>query len=722
MLSDHDPNSLQGLARRWADHGRVQWERLRSHVQARVAARAGGFGHAAPAATRADASWPRHHAVLKATGIGVVVLVLIVVLIAAFWDWDRMRGPVARFASARIHREVHIDGHLRVHLLSWTPQATVEGLRIGNAPWAGSKDLADIPKLVVQVKLLPLLVGQVILPRLELDHPDLALERNAQGVGNWMFTNPDQPTRLPPIQRILVADGKLRFDDAERRLHLTGVINADETRTASRVGAFRLTGQGTMNTEPFQLQITGDPLLEVRKNRPYVFDLHAQSVATTIDAHGAVDHPFDFGRFHADVKMSGRDLSQLYILTSVPFPNTPPYRLSGKFSRDGQTYAMRDMNGSLGDSDLSGSLTASKQNGRRLLKADLVSRSLDWKDLATVLGGRPHMPDKAGRVEKTAGMAPTAAPSEMLPNAPLDVDRLRHIDGDLHYRAQSVKLNDLKLTSVDLGVHLKNAVLNIDPLALTFSQGSLRGRVGIDARQAVPVTDLDMHLSNYALQNALPLHGGTPPVIGVIEGRARLHGAGLSVHAFAAHASGELSLVVPHGEVRQAFAELLGINVASGLYLLLSKSEKKTDLRCAAADFAVQDGVMRPRIMVIDTGVVVSQGSGSIDLGDEKVDLKLNGKSKKPRILKLWAPILVQGTLARPKVGVDKLQVAGQGALAAIGAAVEPLVAIVPFLSGGGAHDVDCAKVLGGMGYGWTPEAEPAKKWQRLQPRLTPSA
>jgi uncharacterized protein involved in outer membrane biogenesis len=706
LLSNRDPNTLQGRARLWADHGRVQWERLRAWITTRWA----GFVHdrqeAAAARTAAPPSRHRHWT-LKAVGIGLGVLVLIGVLLAAFWDWDRMRGPVARFASARLHREVHIDGHLRVHLLTWTPQATVEGLRIANAPWAGKKDMADIPRLVVQVKLPPLLIGQVILPRLELDHPTLALARNAQGVGNWMFaqSNADQPTRLPPIQRILVTDGQLRFDDAQRKLHLTGTINADETSTQSRHGAFRLTGQGTMNSESFQLQIIGDPLLEVRKNRPYVFDFHAKSEATTIDAHGAIDHPFDFGRFHADLKMSGRDLAQLYVLTSVPFPNTPPYRLSGKLSRDSQTYAFNDMTGTLGDSDLSGGLTSSKPNGRRLLTGDLVSRSLDWKDLATVLGGRPHMPGKTGAaITKTAGMAPTAGPSQILPDAPLNVDRLRNMDADVHYRARSVKLNDLKLTSVDLGLHLKNAKLDIDPLALTFAQGSLHGRASIDASHAVPVTDLDVHLSNYALQTAIPVRGGVPPVIGVIEGHARLHGAGLSVHQTAAHASGELSLVAPHGEVRQAFAELLGINVASGLYLLLSKDQKKTDLRCAAADFAVQDGVMRPRTFVIDTGVVVSQGSGAINLADETLDLKLNGKSKRPRLLKLWAPILVQGTLAHPKVGVDKVQVAGQGALAALGAAVQPLVAIVPFLTGGGAHDVDCAKVLGGMGYSWTPE------------------
>ena len=47
------------------------------------------------------------------------MLLLIIFLLLFQWDW--LRGPIAHFASKKIHRDVRIDGHLRVHLLTWTP-------------------------------------------------------------------------------------------------------------------------------------------------------------------------------------------------------------------------------------------------------------------------------------------------------------------------------------------------------------------------------------------------------------------------------------------------------------------------------------------------------------------------------------------------------------------------------------------------------------------------
>lgn len=686
---------------RMAENHRAQW----AHAQDQWARGVFSDGAPLPAPGAAGAPWPRRHPIAAGLGAVLAGLILIGVLIALFWDWDRLRGPIARYAGASLHREVHIDGHLKVHLLTWTPQATVEGLRIGNAPWAGQKDLADIPRLVVQVKLLPLLGGRMVLPLLQLDRPELNLVRDGAGRANWVFdpSRQDQPTRLPPIQRILVDNGHLSLRDASRNLTLTGLVQASEAQSGGQAGDFQLTGQGVLNQEPFQLRIVGGPLIKVRTDRPYAFDLHASSRTTSIEARGAIDKPFDFGRFHAEVRLQGPDLSRLYTLTAVPFPNTPPYRLSGQFSRDGQTYAFRRMTGRMGESDLSGELTVSKPNGRRFLRADLTSTSLDWKDLAAVLGGAPRASAGASPQQKAAAKV-MASRGRILPDATLNVTRLRKLDADVRFRASSVKLNRLKLTSVLLGAKLKDAVLDVDPVAFTFAQGALKGRVGIDARKDVPVTDVDLRLSNYALQAALPQRGGIPPLTGVLEGHARLSGAGLSVHQAAAAASGEVSVAVPHGEMRQAFAELLGINAANGLYLLLSKDQRKTDLRCAAADFRVQHGVLQARTFVIDTGVVVSQGSGQIDLAQERLDLQLAGRSKKPRILKLWAPILVKGSISHPTVGVDKTKLAGQGLLAAAGAALQPLAVIAPFLTGGGAKDIDCARLLTGVGYRWSPQ------------------
>jgi hypothetical protein len=58
------------------------------------------------------------------TFLGVVAALA---LVLAMIDWNAMRGPVSRYFSARLDRDVRIDGDLDVVLFSWTPRATADG-------------------------------------------------------------------------------------------------------------------------------------------------------------------------------------------------------------------------------------------------------------------------------------------------------------------------------------------------------------------------------------------------------------------------------------------------------------------------------------------------------------------------------------------------------------------------------------------------------------------
>ena len=316
---------------------------------------------------------------------------------------------------------------------------------------------------------------------------------------------------------------------------------------------------------------------------------------------------------------------------------------------------------------------------RPFLEADLRSRSLDFADLTATVGG---------------GQRRSAGGGDM-PDAELDLRRIRMMDARVNYRATAVKANALNLRAVRLGVRLDNGLLVADPLAFGFGRGQLAGKVRLDARKAVPVTDLDLKLTGYRLENLIPARFAGS-LTGGVEGRFVLHGSGASMRRTVASSTGTIRLTSSGGEVRQAFAELLGINVGKGLYLLLKKDPKRTPLRCAVADFNVQGGVARVNRMVIDTGVVTSRGEGAINLNSQTINLRLKGDSKKPRLLRLWAPITVQGPLAKPKLGVEGGAVAAQAGIAgALGALVSPLAAVLPFVDPGG-KDVNCQALLSG--------------------------
>ena len=147
--------------------------------------------------------------------------------------------------------------------------------------------------------------------------------------------------------------------------------------------------------------------------------------------------------------------------------------------------------------------------------------------------------------------------------------------------------------------------------------------------------------------------------------------------------------------MRRAFAELLGINVSAGLLRLFSGDRSVTPIRCGVADFTVQNGTATARTLVIDTDVVLTQGTGTINLESETLNLRLDGETKQPRLLRAWAPITVRGSLVSPQVGVDTSELVTQGGLAgALGALVNPLVALLPFVDPGLAEDANCGALI----------------------------
>jgi uncharacterized protein involved in outer membrane biogenesis len=646
-------------------------------------------------------SWSRRHQGAVIGGSIVAALILATALFLVLFDWDWLRGPISRYASARTGREVRIEGHLRVHPWSWTPSAEVGGLRIGNPKWVGSGDLAYVREIDLKARLLPLFIGQLDLPLLRLVQPQVDLIRDKDDQANWRFASPksSKPVQLPPIQRFVISDGRVSMKDARRDLTLTGTINASENDQGGGKG-FELIGQGTMNRNAFRLEANGGPLIHVERSRPYDFKLDVHAGATHVTADGRLPKPFNLGEIQAELTASGPNLADLYHLTSIPLPVTPAYSFAAHVDRLQNRFTLTGIRGRVGESDIAGSATVDKPHDRRTINADLSSRKLVFSDLLAVTGGGPKvkataLQQQGGSVQDVAAK-PVTPPGQLLPDAPLYRDRLQSMDAKLKYRAASVVTAKWPLRRVSVDLTLDHGLLTVDPVDLEFPQGRLAGKVRLDGRKAPAVTDLDLRLTNLALDKFLTAKtGGDPPVEGLMMAHARLHGVGDTVHAAASAANGRVVMVVPHGEIRQAFAELLGINVAKGLYLLLSKSEKETPLRCAVADLEVRNGVAQVSNAVFDTGVVQAQGKGSIDLKNETVDLRLEGKSKKLRILRVWAPITLKGPLLHPKPGVDVGKAAPQiGLAAAIGAVVAPLAAILPFIEPGLAKDADCGALI----------------------------
>jgi uncharacterized protein involved in outer membrane biogenesis len=650
---------------------------------------------------------------LRWAGIAVGGLVLIGILVLAFMDWNLLKHPVERIASAKSGRTVTIGGDLNVHIWSWTPTVTLNGLTLGNPPWEANRPMAKIQRTEIKLKLLPLLKGDVILQRVALLKPDVYLHQEKSGRANWTFENKaptnepaSKPTKLPVVRDLVIESGTLTLADEIRRLKVEGTVEAHENASKEDSKPFRIQGKGTINDQPFELQVAGGPLVNLDPQHPYPFDLAIKAGDLEVVSDGRVLKPFNLAQLDFNVTLSGEDLAEGFYLTQLALPNTAPFKLHAHIERNGMRVAVTDIAGTMGQSDLHGKLDIDATRKRPYMTGDLISRQLRLKDLAASLGAKPKGGSSLDAKAERTGASKQPEPKEkapppdpnarLFPDAHLQVDRVRAMDADVRFRAKSVEAGTIPFKQVAFRIKLDNGLLALDPFEFEMPQGRLSGIVKIDARKDVPKVHIDVRVKDIQLDQLKGKSpGASPPLGGVMQARAVVDGTGDSIHRVMSTANGTLTLILPEGEVRSAFAELTGINVAKGLGLLLTNRNDRDEIRCGVAQFKIKDGLMNAENVTFDTQNVLIKGKGDIKLGPEELNLEIKGEPKKIRFTRLRTPIEVKGHLLKPSVGVDVGSTVKQGAIAAaLGTLVTPIAAVIAFVDPGLAKDQNCAAMI----------------------------
>jgi uncharacterized protein involved in outer membrane biogenesis len=158
-------------------------------------------------------------------------------------------------------------------------------------------------------------------------------------------------------------------------------------------------------------------------------------------------------------------------------------------------------------------------------------------------------------------------------------------------------------------------------------------------------------------------------------------------------ANGKLGLVINGGQISTMMMEMVGIDLWEMLKFKVS-GDQPVNVRCGVADFGVKDGLVTTNILVLDTEDTKVTGSGTLELKDEKLDLKLEPQPKDRSLISLRTPIHVRGVLGKPDIGPEKrrLAIKGLGALAL--GAVNPLLAVLPLVETGPGLDSDCGKLI----------------------------
>jgi AsmA family protein len=607
-------------------------------------------------------------------------IILAIALLAAAVDAGYLRGPFIRFLSAHSGRQIQIDGRLEAHFFSFHPRLSAERVTIGNPSWTPTGLTAEIGKVTLAIEL-PWFGHGFGIERIETDAATLHLIRDSNGRANWQMHEPLKGQgggSLPVIHSLSMLNVRVDLNDARRHLDFDGVVSAHDVSGAQGAGPLQIEGSGQLNTKAVAFELTGDPLAGISRRKPYHFSFEERSSGSRLTGHGFLLRPFQFDALDTSFDGTGADLKDLYFLTGVSLVNTGNYHLSGNLSRRGTHTKFTELALSFGESDVRGEVFIDRSGERPMIDADLNSQFLRLSDLGL----------------RAAGREPEGAPRLLLSNATLSVEALRRSDMAANFHAVRVEAGKVTLRKVAAKLTVDHGILAVAPLSADLLEGKLVAHLRLDATKDIPAADVDLKFSD--LQLALLDHKvkGPPPLDGLVRARITVTGQGNSIHQVAATANGTVSAVLPHGTVRDSFAELTGIDLA-GLGLLMTKNMRETGVRCGVASFEAHQGTLTAQSLLVDTDPVLITGDGVIHMDSESLDLAFRGHPKHVRLLRVRSPILVRGTLVHPSIDLQARNSIAQTAEAvALGVVLTPLAAVFAFVDPGLAKDADCAALL----------------------------
>lgn len=615
---------------------------------------------------------------------GLAALLVILLLVIYFFPWDALRQPINRFVSDQLGRRFEITRHLEVHP-GLTITVVADGVEFSNPEWARDRYLVKASAAEFDIKLLPLLFGKVALPRLVLTEPEIGLQIEPDGRRTWALSrDTSDESAVPDIGSLLVDQGTVKYLAASQGADMTAQISLAQESAEPLPLHYKASGK--WKNEAFSAEGRAGGVLQLSKNTEAPFPIEVNAVAgrTSLTAKGSIAHLADLNGIDATFDLKGRNWEALYKLLGVVLPSTPPYKLRGKLARHGKVWAVSQIQGVLGRSDLSGALSFDQSAAVPLLTGKLQSKLLDFADLGPAIGLAPA----TGK----ATSSPRAG--KVLPVATVDVARLQSMNADVSYSASDIRhVRALPLDKGSVHIKLTEGVLQLDPVSLGVAGGSVAGSIHIDTNvaPAAYTTQLDAHALQ--LNQLFPEVKTSKSALGKISGQFNLKGRGNSVAQMLGSASGDVAMLMGKGEISNILLEYIGLDGGEIIKFLL-RGDRNVQLRCAAAAFDVKQGLMTSRAIVLDTSDTEISGHGQVSLANETLDIMLDPAPKDRSILSLRSPLRIGGTFAAPSAGPDQGALAGRVGIALVLAAINPLLALAATVETGPGQDADCRAVL----------------------------
>jgi AsmA family protein len=558
---------------------------------------------------------------LEFLGVIVLLLAAIVVIVVSI----DLNPVVERAVSSRLDRRLTMASFK----IGWHDPLALEvtDLRLANASWGSQRDMIRIASLTARIDPWSLLHGIIRFESLRVEKPVILLERNADGIGNWHFTDapssgngglaliPKNRTQFPTLIDLTLNGGALTYRATSSDLHFD--FDALEIRSPSGDTPVHMTVKGAYNGVP--LTLTGDmQSYDVMRNAavPFGTVLTLTLPSGRLGFDGTMTEPLDLEGLLGKLRIDTGDMGGFLKTFGAEVGDRVPLALTGHLDKKGGRWLLSDAAGRLAHDDVAG--TVEMLEGKRG-QPDDITLALDFPelDLKALL-------DAGGNTGKPVSLRLDDNPGAIV-TARLGAKQVRY--GAMHVAD----------AALDGTVGVGEVALR----ALSFT--TLGGRVDAagTAKSAANATRITVSagLSGADAAQIGSAIGAAPgDIAGRFDAGVRVDTQGATLADALAASRGEAAVAMTGGRVTRDLLE----KASTDLRALFRKGEGSVPIACLLGVVTLRDGIATIAPLRLRTPDATLIGGGQVDLVRQRVDLTVKSQDE-ASIFALGVPLRVTG-------------------------------------------------------------------------------
>lgn len=552
----------------------------------------------------------------------VVLIVAIAAILPFVVPVDAYRGEIETKATEATGRQLKIDGKLKLTVF---PELGVEANKVtlANVPGGHAPYFAAMDSLRVGVKLIPLFSGRIEVSQVTLDRPEINLEADKAGNGNWSLGKKTATpsaggggmTERASFQGIRIRDGRIAYrDDATGKSRELDHIDLDIALTSF---AEPLSIDGSLVTGGEKISVAGKIASPqaLMKGEPTPVDLSLTSDLVQASFKGSLA-----GANNADgvLKLDTPSLRKLAAWAGKPL--TPGgglkhLSLEGKLAAKGKRDEFSAIKLVLDQMTLTGSLAMDRSGTVPFLSGTLAVNRLDLNPYLAAPGGN----GAAKPANQPAGSGWSTKP--------VDFSMLKTINAKLALSTGSLQVRQLKAGKTQVGMTLDNGALNAVLNMGAIYGGSGSANISVNARGAVPRIANNAHFDGLAIKQFLTDTLGVSRIEGTGEVTMDVSGTGKSPNAIMHALSGKGAIVFRNGRIRGVDLASVARTIQNALSGAATSSEASTDFTEMGGTFTIASGVMTNKDLHLLSPFFRMTGAGNINLGEQTIDFVVSPKA-----------------------------------------------------------------------------------------------